>query len=112
MKNLVFTLAILLIISCNTKKEEVAPAERAIGFNTFLPELQWHLGNDDAIQIVKDMDVLWAKKDYEGMKQFFADTAKFYFPDGRVASTPDEFVAFLKEEDNDSDGTWTFDYER
>jgi len=110
MKNLVFTLAILLIISCNTKKEEVAPAERAIGFNTFLPELQWHLGNDDAIQIVKDMDVLWAKKDYEGMKQFFADTAKFYFPDGRVASTPDEFVEFLKEEDNDSDGTWTFDY--
>ena len=110
MKNLVFTLAILLIISCNTKTEEAAPEERTIGFNTFLPELKWHLGTDDAIQIVKDLDVVWAKRDYEAMKPFFADTAKFQFSDGRTASSPEGFVNILKEDDDDTDGSWTFDF--
>lgn len=110
MKNLVFTLAILLIISCNTKKEEAAPEERAIGFNTFLPELQWHLGTEDAITVVKDFDKLWSKRDYESMTGYFADTAKFYFPDGRVATSPAAFIDIISEDDDTTTYSWTFDY--
>jgi hypothetical protein len=44
------------------------------------------------------------------MKSFFADTAMVYFPDGRIAKSPDEFVDFLKADDEGSEDTWTFDY--
>lgn len=126
MKNLFFLAAIALLVSCNSMQNEStdaestdaestemesAPAERAIGFNTMLPELKFHLGTEEAIQVVKDLDAKWSAFDYEGMKPFFADTAEFYFPDGRIAKSPDEFITFLKEDDEDEENvSWTFDY--
>lgn len=111
MKNLLLVVFLLLFISCNTNKTEVAPAEeRAIGFSTFLPELKWHLGTEDPIQMVKDLDKIWAERDYEAMRPFFADTAKFYFDDGKIANSPDEFITILKEGNADSESSWTFDY--
>ena len=66
MKNLLLFLSLVVIISCDTPKEEVeAPKERAIGFNTFLPDLKWHLGTEDAIQTVKKIDEFWSKEDYD-----------------------------------------------
>ena len=51
MKNLSLFLVFAVIMSCNTATTEVeTPKERAIGFNTFLPEFKWHLGTEDAIQ--------------------------------------------------------------
>ena len=114
MKNLIYVGAILLFISCaneETKEavaEEAVPVkERSIGFNTHLPDLKWHLGTDEAIQVVKDIDALWSAKNYEGMKPMLADTATFHFADGRSASSPDEFIKILSEDE--SNDTWTFD---
>ena len=101
MKNLLFILSFAFVFSCQAPPQEAAP-ERAIGFNTFLPELQWHLGQDDAINIVKDLDGAWAKRDYASMTGFFADTAKFYFPDGRVAKSPAAFIDIISEDDEDT----------
>jgi len=110
MKNLLFIAIITLAVSCTPKVTEPAVVERSIGFNTFLPEKKWHLGTDEAIQVVKDLDAAWSKLDYEAMKAFFADTAKFYFPDGRIATSPSQFVDFIQAEDAGSDVSWTFDY--
>ena len=114
MKNLIYVAAILLFISCanDEAKEAVAEAEppakeRSIGFNKNLPDLKWHLGTDEAIQVVKDIDALWSEKNYEGMRPMLADTATFNFADGRSASSPDGFIKILSEDE--SNDTWTFD---
>jgi len=92
MKNLTYAIALLLLVACNSHEtndtdstaEETPCEDRAIGFNTVIPENKWHLGTDEAIQVVKDLDKVWAAKDWDAMKSFMVDTAKFYLPDGRV----------------------------
>ncbi len=124
MKNLVSILALVFLIACNTETkqatasdeygsaevEETKSAERSIGFATALPELKWHLGKEDAIEIVKNLDAVWAKKDYEALREFFVDTTKFYFDDGQIVNSPDEFIEILKKGDAESESSWTFDY--
>ncbi|MFC2115870.1 hypothetical protein ACFLTU_05305 [Bacteroidota bacterium] len=112
MKNLVFIVSILLLVSCSSKETETSttPVERSIGFATALPDNKFHLGTEEAIQVVKDLDKVWAQRDYEGMKTFFVDTAKFFFPDGRIAKSPDEFIENLKADDEGTEDSWTFDY--
>lgn len=111
MKKLFMIGAVAILASCAAPevKEVEVPVERAIGFNTFLPEKQWHLGTEEAIQLVKDLDKAWAADDYDNLRTFFADTCEFYFADGRTASSPQEFVETLQAEDN-GEATWTFDY--
>jgi hypothetical protein len=115
MKYLFILFSVLLFLSCANEeaKEAVAETEtpvkeRSIGFNTNLPELKWHLGTDAAIDIVKNIDELWSAKNYEAMKPMLADTAKFYFADGREAMSADDFIKILT--DDESDDTWTFTY--
>lgn len=112
MKNYLLLVSLALIISCNTQKEEVeTPEERSIGFNTMLPELKWHLGTEDAVEIVSKIDGIWAKKDYEALRPYLADTAKFYFADGRMAKSSTEFIELLTKGNEESpDHSWTFDY--
>ena len=114
MKNLLFVLLALTVLSCgNTEVKDVAtdvaatPEERAIGFNTMLPELKWHLGTEEAIQIVKDIDKHWSERNYDAMRTLLADTAKFYFADGRIANSSDEFIEILEADYNPND-SWTF----
>jgi hypothetical protein len=114
MKNVLFIAAILLLVSCNSgetesTQAEAAPKDRAIGFNTMLPELKFHLGTEAAIKVVKDLNELWVAEDYDAMRGLFADTAKFYFNDGNIASSADEFIKLLKG-DNGEEHTWEFDY--
>jgi hypothetical protein len=115
MKNLLMIAATLLLFSCNsgvteTKDDESIPEDRAIGFNTTLPEMKFHLGTERAIQVVKEFDKKWAARDYEAVKGFFADTALCYFPDGTVTHSPEEFVAYISRDDDVADVSWTFDY--
>ncbi len=110
MKNLLIVAALALLVSCNSAETETVSADRSIGFNTMLPELKWHLGTEEAVKVVKDLDKVWAAKDYEAMKTFFADTAVCMLEDGRVAKSPEEFVAMISEDDDGNDVSWTFDY--
>ncbi len=111
MKNLLFFTAIVMLASCNTPAPEATQTEsveRSIGFNTMLPELKFHLGTEDAVKLVKDLDKVWVASDFEAMRTYFADTAKFFFPDGMVLNSADEFVKLVSEDWEDH--TWTFDY--
>ena len=112
MRNLFYVAALALLVSCTPKGSDntASPEERAIGFNTMLPDLKFHLGTEEAIQVVKDLDKAWTAGDWEAMKTFFADTATCYFPDGTVANGPDEFVDIVKKQFEGADISWTFDY--
>ncbi len=114
MKNVLFIAAIVLLASCtsgetDSAQTETTPKDRAIGFNTLLPDAKFHLGTEEAIKIVKDLDKVWVTENYDAMRGFFADTAKFYFDDGNIASSADEFIGMMKE-DNGEEHTWTLDY--
>ena len=89
MKNLskLFMLSIALLLgSCD------AP-ERTIGFVTGEnAEMQWHLGTQDAIDIVSTVDGLWATQDYEAMRPYFADSLVFTSYEGKTSNTFDDFV--------------------
>ena len=59
----------LLLSSCDTNMPE-----RTIGFVTGdNSELQWHLGTQEAIDVVTTVDELWTNQDYEAMRPYFAD---------------------------------------
>jgi len=82
--------------------------ERAIGFVTGdNAEMQWHLGTQDAIDIVSTVDGLWAAEDYEGMRPYFADSLVFNSYDGSTTNTFDEFVEAMTSQPSVS---WTYDY--
>lgn len=114
MRNLLIIAIVAILASCSApapqEKEVIVEVDRAVGFNTMLPELQWHIGTEPAIQLVKDLDKVWAAENYDDMKVFFADTCKFFFPDGYIAKSPDEFIEKLKNEDMGDEDSWTFDY--
>ena len=70
--------------------------ERTIGFVTGdNAEMQWHLGTQDAIDIVSTVDGLWAAEDYEGMRPYFSDSLVFTRFNGSVTNTFDDFIELL-----------------
>lgn len=118
MKKLLPIAVLALLVACNAPEKQsetiettIAPAvERAVGFSTYLPDTKWYLGTEEAIQVVKDLDKVWGAKDFDAMRPFFADTAKCYFPDGTVTTSPEEFIEIIKAENEGAEISWTFDY--
>jgi hypothetical protein len=110
MKSLILIATISLVVSCTSKQSAPDVRERAIGFTTRFPEEKWHLGTETAIQVVKDLNKVWAERDYKAMKSYFVDTTLFYFTDGRIAHSPDEFIELFKSETEGIEFYWTFDY--
>ncbi len=110
MKNLISIVVIFLLFSVNSRASDPPGEERSIGFATALPDHKFHLGTEAAVQVVKDLDKAWAKKDFKAMQKFFVDTAKCYFADGRVAKSSSEFIEIEKASMEGYDVSWTFDY--
>ena len=79
-----FTFAVFLS-GCDTNTPE-----RAIGFVTGEnSDSQWHLGTQEAIDVVNTVDQLWKDQDYEGMRQYFADSVVVMRPNGLSTNTFD-----------------------
>ena len=104
MKNsILLVFSLFLLLSCETNMPE-----RAIGFVTGEnSELQWHLGTQDAIDVVTTVDELWNNQDYEGMRPYFADSVEVWRPNGFYTNTFDSFVESLG---GGSNVTWSYDY--
>ena len=105
MKNsilIMFTIT-LLLSSCDTNNPD-----KTIGFVTGdNAELQWHLGTQEAIDIVTTVDELWTNQDYEAMRSFFADSVKVWRPNGNYTDTFDSFIESLNDGSN---VTWSYNY--
>ena len=81
---------------------------RCIGFVTGdNSDTKWHLGTQDAIDIVSTVDKLWANQDYEGMRSYFADSVEVIRPNGSYTNTFDDFVEAIS---SGSSATWTYNY--
>ena len=97
MKNII-SIAVLIcsitLVSCVPSPPCETPVN---GFLTGTSK-QVKMGNADAVKVFKQLDVAWAKLDYEKMKTFIADAAYLSFDDGFVATTPQEFIAKIKTE--------------
>ena len=106
MKNLIFTIlftSAFLIAACESNT-----TERSIGFVTGEnSDTNWHLGTQDAIDIVSTVDKLWTNQDYEGMRPYFADSVEVIQPDGTYTNTFDSFIESLNTQDFPS---WSYNY--
>ena len=93
----------LLLSSCDTNMPE-----RTIGFVTGdNAELQWHLGTQEAIDVVTTVDELWTNQDYEAMRPYFADSVKVWRPNGVYTDTFDSLIESLN---NGSNVSWSYNY--
>ena len=106
MKNLIlitiFTLSVFLN-GCETNM-----SDRAIGFvSGDNSDSKWHLGTQEAVDVVNIVDGLWASQDYEGMREYFADTVEVWTPKGEYTNTFDSFIESLTTGENVS---WSYDY--
>ncbi|MCP4909098.1 MAG: nuclear transport factor 2 family protein, partial [Bacteroidetes bacterium] len=61
---------------------------------------------DGAVQVVRDLDEVWANQNWEGVREMLSDTAKFYWRNGGVQSV-DEFMAQISS-DSTGAATWKF----
>jgi len=98
----IFTLSVFLN-GCETNM-----SDRAIGFvSGENSESKWHLGTQEAVDVVNIVDGLWASQDYEGMREYFADTVEVWTPKGEYTNTFDSFIESLTTGENVS---WSYDY--
>ena len=107
MKNLIklFILTTALSLgACNSPERSVGFATGEGPNGTDLSQLQFHLGTQETVDIVTDLDKLWAAGDWEAMRPYFSDTFQYNKPDGTMLNSFDEFV-----ESNTSgpEVTWT-----
>ena len=80
--------------------------ERSIGFVTGEnSDTKWHLGTQDAIDIVSTVDEFWTNQDYEGMRPYFADSVEVFQPDGTYTNTFDSFIESLSSQEFP---TWSY----
>ena len=86
-KLLCLSMIIIFLLGCeNTQKSN--------GFHTSYKDYSFHIGSQSSVDLVVDLDKVWGR-DYDKMRTFFADTAKFTFSDG---------------ESYDNGGSWTMDH--
>ncbi|MFL2666398.1 MAG: hypothetical protein ACJ0NM_03340 [Flavobacteriaceae bacterium] len=73
------------------------------------------MGSDLSVDVVKEIDAAWVKRDYDALKALISDGGNFTFSDGSVVTTGEEFAAKVEEDYQKSleDGQewgWNIDY--
>ena len=99
MKNLklIFTITVLtaFVYSCNNSAVQrmMEDPERSVGMSTWegVEEMKWHLGTEQAIEVVRTFNTAWQSRDYETLRSVCSDTAQFTSGNGAVTNI-DEFV--------------------
>ena len=98
----IFTLSVFLN-GCESNM-----SDRSIGFVTGdNADAKWHLGTQEAIDVVNIVDELWTNQDYESMRQYFVDSVEVWKPNGDYTNTLDSFIESISSGDS---ATWTFNY--
>ncbi len=94
MKNSILITLFTLSVFLNGCESNMS--DRAIGFVTGEnSDAKWHLGTQEAIDVVNIVDELWANQDYESMRQYFADSVEVWRPNGDYTNTFDSFIESL-----------------
>jgi len=107
MKKLItLVIIVLFVFACQPNK---VIKDRMIGFhpNEQAQDLGWHLGTQEAIDVVIALDKAWATGDYATMRKMFVDTLTIRTPEGKVFKNFDDFQEF---EESQGSPTWKFQY--
>lgn len=86
---------IILIMSCT-------PTERSIGMTTWSDndtEFKFHLGTENAVNVVKKYDEYFNNSDWDKAIEIFADTAKITYFNGQKVS-PQELIEMSRLRDS------------
>jgi len=76
MKHLIApTILILMLGGCET-------AQKSNGFVRTNEKYSWHISGQSSVDLVMELDKVWAARDYDKMRTFFSDTASFSFAEG------------------------------
>ena len=106
MKNSILIVLFALSVFLNGCESNMP--ERSIGFvageNS---DTKWHLGTQQAIDVVNIVDELWTNQNYESMRQYFADSVEVWTPKGEYTNTFDSFIESLTTGENVS---WSYNY--
>ena len=113
MKNLklIFTITILtaFVYSCNNSAvqrmmEEPVEPERSVGMSTWtgVEDMKWHLGTQDAVEVVKTFNTAWQSRDYETLRNVCSDTVQFTSGNGTISNI-DQFVQDRMSQDSRRD---------
>ena len=106
MKNSILIVLFALSVFLNGCESNMP--ERSIGFvageNS---DTKWHLGTQQAIDVVNIVDELWANQNYDSMRQYFADSVEVWSPKGEYTNTFDSFIESLTTGENVS---WSYNY--
>ena len=106
MKYITTTFITILFLSC---QNNAIVKERMIGFhpNQGAQDLGWHLGIQQAVDVVIALDQAWAANDFEKMKTLFVDTLTITISNGRVFKNFDDFKNY---EQSQGSSNWEFLY--
>ena len=94
---LIITIIILsgISYSCNNSAVQrmMEDPERSVGMSTWagVEDMKWHLGTQDAIEVVKTFNNAWQSRDYETLRSVCSDTVQFTSGNGKTNNI-DEFV--------------------
>ena len=101
MKNFIYILSGLFLLSSCMSNEDNNSKEKSNGFVMGTGQTIM-LGGNESVEIVKKIDAAWLARDYDTMKSYIADDAKLYHDDGRVSTGPEEFVAAIEDDYNET----------
>ena len=108
MKKIKLVTLLIIIVSLNFSCETNSP-ERSIGFTNWSDDgevYKWSLGTDAAVDLVVDLDKVWENQNYTEMRNFFADTAKFYGRDGKFFDNTNDFINDMSSQEGNSSTVW------
>ena len=110
MKNYILLFSLIgLFISCADNCEVATN-----GFGPYEGQTVF-MGSDSSVDVVKEIDAAWVKRDYDALKKLISDGGNFTFSDGSVVTSGEEFAAKVEEDYQKSleDGQewgWNIDY--
>ena len=103
MKHLIVpTILILMLGGCET-------AQKSNGFVRTMEGYSYHISGQSSVDLVMELDKVWAARDYDKMRTFFSDTASFSFAEGEQFNSIDGFIGHVKKQ-MEAGNTWTAEY--
>ena len=96
-----YTIASIILVvalaSCSTDTSQSVGFVSAEQFDGF----EWHIGTDEYVDLVTDLDEAWEVYDFEKMSPFFSDTVTILTYDGLAFNSFEDFATNIEQDPNE-----------
>lgn len=94
---LAFLILSATLISCTSENNPSVGFVSAEQFEGF----EWHIGTDEFVKLVTDLDEAWKVYDFEEMSPFFSDTVNIITYDGLEFDSFEAFAENIEQDPNE-----------